>query len=79
MTEAVFSSALARTDTSKADYFASYPMVQTLEGPTVPTKPSAPLATLAIAGGFAASLLIVASLVLTWLRTALLQRILKNA
>ena len=79
VTEAVFSSALARTDTSKADYFASYPMVQTLEGPTVPTKPSAPLATLAIAGGFAASLLIVASLVLTWLRTALLQRILKNA
>ncbi len=76
--EAVFSSALARTDTSKSDYFASYPMVQTLEAPSVPLKPSAPLPMLAIAGGFAASLLIIASLVLTWLRTALLQKILKN-
>lgn len=76
--EAVFSSAIARTDTSKADYFASYPMVQTLEAPTVPAKPSAPLPVLAIAGGIAASFFILASLVLTWLRTALLQRILKS-
>ncbi len=77
--EAVFSSALARTDTSKSDYFASYPMVQTLEAPEVPRGPSAPLPILAVAGGFAATILIIAALVLTWIRTALLQRILKNA
>ncbi len=77
--EAVFSSALARTDTSKSDYFASYPMVQTLEAPDIPSRKSGPLPSFALAGGLAATLLIVASLVLTWLRTALLQRILKSA
>ena len=77
--EAVFSSALARTDTSKSDYFASYPMVQTLEAPEVPQRPSAPLPILAVAGGLGATILIIAALVLTWIRTALLQRILKSA
>jgi len=77
--EAVFSSALARTDTSKSDYFASYPMVQTLEAPEVPHAPSAPLPILAVAGGMAATFMIIAALVLTWIRTALLQRILKSA
>jgi uncharacterized protein involved in exopolysaccharide biosynthesis len=77
--DAVFSSALARIDTSKSDFFASYPIVQTLEAPETPLRPSSPLPLLAIAGGFAASLFILAALVLTWLRTALLQRILKNA
>jgi uncharacterized protein involved in exopolysaccharide biosynthesis len=77
--EAVFSSALARIDTSKSDYFASYPMVQTLERPEIPSRRSGPLPMLATAGGLAATFLIIASLVLTWLRTALLQRILKNA
>jgi uncharacterized protein involved in exopolysaccharide biosynthesis len=77
--DAVFSSALARIDTSKSDFFASYPIVQTLEAPEMPLRPSSPLPLLAFAGGFAASLLILAALVLTWLRTALLQRILKSA
>jgi uncharacterized protein involved in exopolysaccharide biosynthesis len=77
--DAVFSSALARIDTSKSDFFASYPIVQTLEAPETPLRPSSPLPLFAIAGGFAASLFILAALVLTWLRTALLQRILKNA
>ncbi len=77
--EAVFSSALARIDTSKADFYASYPMAQTLEVPDLPAKPSSPLPILAVAGGLAATLLILAALVLTWLRTALLQRILKSA
>ena len=77
--EAVFSSALARTDTSKSDYFASHPMVQTLEAPEVPHAPSAPLPVLAVAGGLGATILIIAALVLTWIRTALLQRILKSA
>jgi uncharacterized protein involved in exopolysaccharide biosynthesis len=77
--EAVFSSALARIDTSKSDYYASYPLVQTLEMPDLPSRPSSPLPMLAIAGGLAATILILASLVLTWLRIALLQRILKSA
>jgi hypothetical protein len=77
--DAVFSSALARIDTSKADFFASYPMVQTLEAPNLPTRPSAPLPILAVAGGLGATLFILLALALTWLRIALLQKILKNA
>lgn len=77
--EAVFSSALARIDTGKSDFFASYPMVQTLEAPRAPTKPSSPLPILAVGGGVGASFLILAALVLTWSRTVLLQKILKNA
>jgi uncharacterized protein involved in exopolysaccharide biosynthesis len=77
--EAVFSSALARIDTSKSDFFASYPMVQTLEEPVLPDRPSSPLPVLAVAGGFGANFFILAALVLTWLRIALFQRILKNA
>ena len=78
VSEAVFSSALARIDTSKADYFSSYPMLQTLEPPSLPLKPTSPQPLLAVAGGLGASILLIASLVLTWLRTALLQKILKN-
>ena len=77
--EAVFSSALARVDTGKADFYASYPLVQTLEMPELPSRPSSPLPMLAVAGGLAATILIISSLVLTWLRTALLQKILKSA
>ena len=77
--EAVFSSALARTDTSKSDYFASYPMVQTFEPPLTPGRPSSPQPVLAVGGGIGATFLILAALVLSWLRIALLQKILKRS
>ena len=49
--EAVFSSALARVDTNKADIFASYPIVQTLAPPDLPSRPSQPRVLYAILGG----------------------------
>ncbi len=76
--EAVFSSALARIDTSRADIFASYPMLQTLEAPSRPSRPSSPLPILAIAGGIGASFFFLLALGLTWLRAALLLRILRS-
>jgi uncharacterized protein involved in exopolysaccharide biosynthesis len=76
--EAVFTSALARIDTNKADFYASFPLVQAFELPDLPRRASSPLPILAVAGGAAATILILASLVLTWLRTALLQKILKS-
>lgn len=39
---AVFSSALARLDASKSDFYASYPLAQMLSEPTLPEKPSSP-------------------------------------
>jgi uncharacterized protein involved in exopolysaccharide biosynthesis len=76
--EAVFSSALARIGTAKADYFASYPMVQTLEPPTLPERPSSPMKLFAVAGALAATFFLVLALVMTCLRTQLLQKLLKS-
>ncbi|MEO0423778.1 MAG: hypothetical protein AAF184_15680 [Pseudomonadota bacterium] len=70
--EAVFASALARQDVNKSDYFASYPMVQLLEAPTLPRKPSGPKRKLAVAGGVLASVMLVASMLLAWLRQPIL-------
>ena len=77
--EAVFSSALARIGTNKSDIFASYPMVQPLEAPAEPVRPRSPQPLLAIGGAVFATLTLVFSLVLTWIRTALLRRLLKSA
>lgn len=77
--EAVFSSALARLGTSKADFFASYPMVQTLEPPSLPARPSSPSRPLGLAGAAAADFFLALALVMTWLRTNLLQKLLKSA
>ena len=74
--EAVFSSALARLDTNKADPFASYPLVQTLEAPSLPRAPSSPSTTLALAGAVGASVLILFGFALLWLRQPIIARIL---
>ncbi|MBS64565.1 hypothetical protein [Salinisphaera sp.] len=71
--EAVVSSALARLDTNKADPFASYPLVQTFEWPSLPTAPSSPSTMLAIAGGVAASFFVLVGFLMLWLRQPLLQ------
>jgi uncharacterized protein involved in exopolysaccharide biosynthesis len=76
--ETVFSSALARIDTSKADFFASYPMVQTFEPPTLPIRPSSPQKIIALGGAVAGSFFLLMAMVLTWLRTALLRKMLKR-
>lgn len=66
--EAVFASALARVDTSKADVFASYPLVQVLEAASLPESPSSPRKMIAIAAGIAGTLCLFVALALAWLR-----------
>lgn len=77
--EAVFSSALARVDTGKSDIYVSYPLVQLLDTPTLPDKPTSPNTLLVIAGALAGSLFVIAGLVLMWIRKPLLRKILKSA
>ena len=77
--DAVFSSALARLDTNKADPFASYPLVQTLEAPSLPRARTAPSPKLAIAGAIAASLLLLLGFGLTWLRQPIIRKFLPSA
>ena len=73
--EAVFASAIARSQSSKADVFASYPLVQVLEDPTLPDRPTSPRKTLALAAGVAASFLLLIALSLGWIRRALIERL----
>ncbi|MFI0471875.1 GumC family protein [Halomonas sp. HMF6819] len=74
--QAVFSSALARLDTNKSDPFASYPLVQTFETPSLPGAPSSPSLPLAIVGGVLGSLLVTMGFLLLWLRQPIIQLIL---
>jgi uncharacterized protein involved in exopolysaccharide biosynthesis len=77
--EAVFSSALARLDTNKSDPFASYPLVQILEAPSLPRTKSAPSSLLAIAGGLSATLFTLFGFLLLWLRQPIIRKLLPNA
>ena len=73
--EAVFSSALARVDTNKLDPFASYPLVQTLEQPSIAKHPSSPSVTIALAGAIGASGLLIIGFLLSWLRQPLIRKL----
>lgn len=73
--EAVFATAIARTQSTKSDIYASYPLVQVLENPSLPDRPSSPNRKLAIAAGVAATLMLLFGLLLGWLRSAVIGRL----
>jgi uncharacterized protein involved in exopolysaccharide biosynthesis len=74
--EAVQSSALARTDTSKADVYASYPLVQVLADASLPDRPTSPRPRIAVAAGVAATLMLILALTLAWMRRPMIDRLL---
>lgn len=76
--EAIFTSALARTDTSKSDVFVSYPLVQLLDQPSLPEKPSSPNKLFAGLGAVVSSIFLIIGLALLWIRKPYIQRILKK-
>lgn len=77
--EAVFSSALAQLDTNKSDRFASYPLVQTLEAPSLPREKAGPSALIAIAGAIGATLFTLIGFLLLWMRQPIIRKLLPNA
>ena len=77
--EAVFSSALARLDTNRADLYASYPIVQVFSPPDLPEKPSQPRLLYALAAGVVGSLLAISAWTLAWLRQLFVRKHRKNA
>jgi uncharacterized protein involved in exopolysaccharide biosynthesis len=77
--EAVFTSAVARLDTNRADIYASYPLVQVLANPETPMSKTQPLLIYAIAGGLVGSLLASAAWTLAWLRQLFVRKRRKNA
>lgn len=70
--EAIFASAIARAKTGKSDVYASYPLVQVLENPSLPVRPSSPNRKLAFLAGIAATLMLLFGLSLGWIRLALI-------
>jgi uncharacterized protein involved in exopolysaccharide biosynthesis len=76
--EAVFASAIARTQSTKSDVFASYPLVQVLENPSLPDAPSSPNRKLAIAAGGGATFMMLFGLMLGWMRSALIGRLMNK-
>ena len=76
--EALFASAIARAQSSKSDVYASYPLVQVLENPSLPAKPSSPNRKLAIMAGIAATLMLLTSLAMGWIRIALISRLMNK-
>lgn len=73
--EAVFASALARANTSKADVFASYPMVQIAEPATLPWAPSSPKLLIAVAAGVLGTMMLLGGLCLAWVRGPIIARL----
>ncbi|MCC0179232.1 hypothetical protein I4641_19910 [Waterburya agarophytonicola K14] len=71
--QAVFASTLTKIDLSKGDPFASFPMIQIIEEPTLPEEPSAPKPKLVLAGAFVGSLFVTVGLTLLWWREPLLK------
>lgn len=76
--EAVFASAIARAQSSKSDVYASYPLVQVLENPSLPLRPTSPNRKLAMAAGIAATFMLFVSLVMGWVRLAVISRLLNQ-
>ena len=64
---------MTKIDLSKGDPFASFPMIQVIEEPTLPIEPSAPKPKLVMAGAFVGSLFVTAGLTLLWWREPLLK------
>lgn len=73
--EAIFASALARTNTSRADVFASYPMVQIAEPALLPWAPSSPKLIIAVAAGVLGTMMLLGGLLLAWVRGPIIARL----
>lgn len=70
---AVFASALAKADTSKADQFSAYPLAQVVEVPIANPKPVSPSRKIAVLGAGAATFFLLAGLMMIWMRRRILR------
>lgn len=67
LAEAVYSSALARVDSSKSDIYGAYPIVQVVAPPTLPDGHEQPRRLYAFAGGLAGTMFSAMAWGLVWL------------
>lgn len=74
--EAVFTSVLARIDTGRTDVYASYPLVQILTPPSLPTKPTTPNPLFVFLGAGLATSFSLFGMLILWTRKPWLRKIL---
>ena len=74
LAEAVYSSAMARIDTSKSELYGAYPIVQVLAAPTMPEVQDQPKLAYAIAGGSLGTLFSFLTWGLAWVHTLQMTR-----
>ena len=63
-------------DVGKADIYSSFPLVQLMSAPTLAESTDKLAILLALVGGFAASISIIAGMGMLWIRKPMLQKIL---
>ncbi len=78
LAEAVYTSAAARLEASKADIFASYPVVQLLTTPSFPLIAASPIPAIGILAAVVGIVFITLALVVVWQRNSLLNLVLKK-
>ncbi len=79
LAEAVFTSAAAKLEASKANVFASYPIAQMLSVPTLPDAPKSPNTKLAIVAGILGMIFVTFGLITLWQREYLIRLLLKRS
>jgi len=65
--EAVFSSTLAKADIARSNLYLSYPPIQLLSEPSLPSAPSSPKTKLALAASLLASFFVTTGLIIFWI------------
>lgn len=78
LAQAVFTSAAARLEAGKADVFASYPVVQVLTAPSLPTDVSSPIPALGIVAGIMGLIFITSGVVVLCNRRRIISVLLKK-
>lgn len=78
LAEAVYTSAAARLEASKADIFASYPVVQLLTAPSFPVVAASPNPIIGLVAAVIGIVFISLALVVVWQRSSLLNLVLKK-
>lgn len=79
LAEAIFTSAAARLEASKADVFASYPVVQLLTEPSLPTEIHSPITALGIAAGLVGIIFITSGVTVLCNRRRIIKVLLKRS
>ncbi|PKH03014.1 hypothetical protein CXF72_08725 [Psychromonas sp. MB-3u-54] len=79
LAEAIFTSAAARLEAGKADVFASYPVLQLLTEPSLPTKENSPIPELGVAAGIVGFIFLTSGVTVLWNRRRIIKVLLKRS